>query len=39
MSEEEWKEFVEWWKSKWKMCSPDRQTIEQYFKWKEETNK
>lgn len=35
MNDKEWKRFVKWWKSKW-INSPDRQSVEQYLKWKEE---
>jgi len=36
MSNEEYLRFVAWCKSQWPMWSPDRMSVEMYFKWKVE---
>ena len=38
MTDEEWGKYVKWWKSKWNLCSPNRESVEQYFKYLEQTN-
>ncbi len=32
MTDEEWQEFVDWWKTQW-VSTPNRQSVEQYLKW------
>ena len=39
MTDEEYLKFVAWWKSQWPMSSPDRTSIEMYFKWKVENER
>ena len=35
MTELEWIEFKDWCKERYRMWSPDRETIELYLEWKE----
>ncbi len=35
MTEEEWIKFKDWCKSRYRMWSPDRETIELYQEWME----
>jgi len=34
MPDEEWQDFLGWWKSQWSMSVPHRLSIELYLKWK-----
>lgn len=38
MTDKEWEDFVKWWKSKWAMSAPNRESAEQYLKWIKETS-
>lgn len=35
IDDEEWEEFVKWWKSKWSMTTPDRVSVETFLEWRE----
>ena len=36
MTDEEWEEYVKWWKSKWGMSAPNRESVEQYLNYLKE---
>ena len=38
MTDEEWSKFVKWWKSKWPMSAPNRESSEQSLNYLEEQN-
>lgn len=38
MTDDEWIEYVKWWKRQWCMSSPDRSSVEQYLRWQKEVN-
>lgn len=31
-----WEEFTAWWKSRWRMTSPDRFSVEAWLQWDED---
>ena len=35
MTDKEWDDYVNWWKSKWSSSTPNRESVEQYLKYLE----